>query len=92
MTLGSAAEEASIGEIEMTAFVSSSSAADGDGDGGGDGDGRGGSLGSSGEVSGVWKPTGWSGRRRVPLLGFGSIPRESQIMLYTSVFSILVSF
>lgn len=46
----------------------------------GEGEGSG-SLGSSGVVSGVWMPTGLSGRRRVPLLGFGSRPRESQIML-----------
>jgi hypothetical protein len=40
-----------------------------------------GSLGFSGLVSGVWVPTVLRGRRRVPLLGFGSRPRESQTML-----------
>jgi len=40
-----------------------------------------GSLGSSGLVSGVWKPTVLRGKRRVPLLGLGSSPRESQRML-----------
>jgi hypothetical protein len=35
-----------------------------------------------GGVSGsVCKPTGLSGRRRVPLLGAGSRPMESQTML-----------
>jgi hypothetical protein len=50
----------------------------------------GGSLGASraGAPSSEWSPTGFRGRRRVPLLGCGSIPRESQIMLYTSIFSV----
>ena len=33
------------------------------------------------------RPMGTKGRRRVPLLAMGLIPRESQTMLYTSVFS-----
>lgn len=44
------------------------------------GDGSG-SLGSSRDVSGVCTPTGFRGRRIVPLLGFGTIFRESQTML-----------
>jgi hypothetical protein len=43
---------------------------------------------SFGGVSGsVCKPTGFRGRRRVPLLGAGSAPMESQMMLYSSIFS-----
>ena len=47
------------------------------------------SIGESSSVGGrsECRPMGTSGRRRVPLLGIGSIPRESQTMLYTSVFS-----
>jgi hypothetical protein len=80
-----------MGEMEITP---STPAEMGDGGEGGDG-GRGeeggeggvgtdtgtGSLGSSGIVSGVWKPMGWRGKRRVPLFGLGSRPRESQRML-----------
>lgn len=54
------------------------------------GAGGGGSSGKSIVVSGVWKPTVFRGRRRVPLLAFGVMPRESQIMLYTSMFSIFI--
>jgi hypothetical protein len=42
--------------------------------------GEGGSC-SSGDGLGEWKPTGLSGRRRVPLLGLGSRPSESQTIL-----------
>ena len=43
---------------------------------------------SSGRFSGsVCNPTGFKGRRRVPLLGAGSAPMESQMMLYNSIFS-----
>lgn len=47
--------------------------------------------GSSGvSCSGVseCRPTGFRGRRRVPLLGFGSAPIVSQMILYSSIFSI----
>lgn len=36
-------------------------------------------------------PTVLSGSLRVPLFGLGVIPRESQTMLYSSVFSVLSS-
>jgi hypothetical protein len=32
-------------------------------------------------------PTGLNGSRNLPLFGLGSIPSESQMMLYTSMFS-----
>jgi len=35
-----------------------------------------------------WSPRGLNGSRKFPLLGLGSIPRESQMMLYTSMFSL----
>lgn len=38
-------------------------------------------------ASSSWRPTGFSGRRRVPLFGMGSMPSESHMMLYTSIFS-----
>lgn len=40
-----------------------------------------GSCGSSGDVPGVCKPTGWKGRRIVPLLELGGRLRESHTML-----------
>ena len=52
-----------------------------------DGDGRKSVTGSS-CTSGIdedprseWRPMGLRGRRRVPLFGFGTIPKESHIML-----------
>lgn len=47
------------------------------------------SVGESSSVDGrsECRPMGTNGRRRVPLLGMGLIPRESQTMLYTSIFS-----
>jgi hypothetical protein len=43
---------------------------------------------SLGGVSGsVCRPTGLRGRRSVPLFGAGSTPMESQMMLYSSIFS-----
>lgn len=41
----------------------------------------------TGAVSSECRPTGFNGRRRVPLLGRGSTPKESQRILYTSTFS-----
>lgn len=47
---------------------------------------------SFGGASGsVCKPTGFRGRRRVPLLGTGSTPMESQMILYSSMFSRIAS-
>lgn len=40
-----------------------------------------GSDGSSGVVSGLWTPIGFSGNRKVPLFGCGVRLRESQIIL-----------
>ena len=42
---------------------------------------------SAGASGSECKPTGLSGSRRVPLLGFGVTSMESQTMLYNSVFS-----
>lgn len=79
-----------MGEMDIMASGPASEtvadAADADGEAGIDMDAIGGrdgsgSCGFSGPVSGVWGPTGWSGRRRVPLFGLGSRPRESQTML-----------
>lgn len=70
--------------MDITASVPESRWEAGDGIGSGVGDGvetSTGSEGSSGVVSGVWRPTGLSGKRRVPLLGLGSRPSESQTML-----------
>ena len=40
-----------------------------------------GSAGSAGVSSGWWRPSGLRGSRRVPLLGRGVMPTESQRML-----------
>jgi hypothetical protein len=90
-SLGSAADDASIGEMEITSSTPTETGDGGTGEEGGRGvdGGEGGvgtdtgtgSLGSSGIVSGVWRPMGFRGKRRVPLLGRGSRPRESQRML-----------
>lgn len=37
--------------------------------------------------SSLCRPTGFKGRRKVPLLGAGVRPMESQMMLYSSMFS-----
>lgn len=103
-SFGSAVEEASSGEVEITVvgaadmvyvlaiatedattggvdvIVSGSAnvvsvlaaAAKGDGSG---------SSGSGGVFSGVCRPIGRSGRRSVPLFGFGGRPSESQTIL-----------
>ena len=68
-----------MGEMLIRLTLSSSEEA-GDGTGEAIVFGGGGSC-SSGEGSGVWRPTGFRGKRRVPLLGLGERPRESQIML-----------
>ena len=46
-----------------------------------------GGVSSAGTSGSECKPTGLRGSRRVPLLGFGVTPMESQTMLYNSVFS-----
>lgn len=104
--MGSAAELASIGEMEITASASASSeVADGEGVDEGVGVNTeeeagvneeeeaganteevvavnvGGSFGSSRAVSGECSPTVFKGRRKVPLFGLGTSPKESQIIL-----------
>lgn len=47
-----------------------------------------GGLSRDGASESECKPTGFNGRRRVPLFACGAISKESQIMLYTSIFSV----
>ena len=79
LTFGSAAEDASIGEMLIIATGSSFEEVD---DGMGDAiEFDGGGSCSSVADGGSWKPIVLRGRRRVPLLGLGVKPRESQTML-----------
>lgn len=89
-SLESAAELASIGEMDITASASASSeVVDGEGVGVGtviededeENEEVGGSSGIARAVSGECTPTGLRGKRRVPLFGFGTRPKESQTML-----------
>lgn len=46
---------------------------------------------SAGVSSSECRPTGFKGRRSVPLFGRGSRPRVSQMILYTLIFSTSIS-
>ena len=81
------------GDVDrVAAWTIADEAGDADKEGSGVAEETGGSSGVSSGVlsSSEWRPTGFKGRRRVPLLARGVIPMESQTMLYTSMFSVLM--